>query len=141
MRLRTSLLLLILATVVPLLTFAIVASALLVRHQQDNFVTAVKDRNRAFMSAVDADLRGSVEILQALSASRSLERGDIAAFHQDAGALLKTQPSWQTIILLAHDGRHLANAVVRYGAPLPDKPRQPDSFDAVVKTLRPVIGG
>ncbi|HEX4926812.1 MAG TPA: hypothetical protein VFV74_02300, partial [Burkholderiales bacterium] len=69
MRLRTGLLLLVLATAVPVVAFALLASALVVKHQQDNYVTAVKDRNRAFMSAVDAELKAAIVALRALGAA------------------------------------------------------------------------
>ena len=48
MRLR-NLILLVIATVLPLAVLVVLASYLLLSHEQANFVNAVKDRNRAFV--------------------------------------------------------------------------------------------
>ena len=47
MRLRTSLSLLVVASVIPLAGFGLVVSAVLVQHEQDNYVSAVQARNPA----------------------------------------------------------------------------------------------
>ena len=139
MRLRSHLFVLILATALPLLAFGLVASALLVRHQEDNFAAAVKDRNRAFMSAVDAELNGSILALEALGASRNLARGDLEAFLRDARAVLATQPSWRAVILQSPDGRQLVNTLRPWGTPLPLQPVEPRSLERAVRMLRPVV--
>src|SRR5689334_18904277 len=100
MRLRSGLLLLVLATAIPLVAFALVASALVVKRQHENYVIAVKDRNRAFMSAVDAELKGTIVTLQALSASSALRADDLERFYRTAAATVETQPNWLSIILL-----------------------------------------
>ncbi|HEY2336105.1 MAG TPA: ATP-binding protein [Burkholderiales bacterium] len=141
MRLRTGLILLVIATAVPLLAVALFASAMLVGHEESNFVTAVKDRNRAFMAAVDAELKGTIVTLKALSASRMLANDDLAGFHQTLVAALATQGSWINVVLLDPDGRQVINAAVPWGTPLPQYPTQPDSVREVVSTLRPAVGG
>src|SRR3954467_14483206 len=99
MRLRSALILLVVATVVPLVALAVLLSTLLVRQQNENFLAAIKDRNRAFLSAVDTELKGTIEKLHALAASRNLAKGDMAAFHEDAIAVHATQPGWLNILL------------------------------------------
>jgi signal transduction histidine kinase/CheY-like chemotaxis protein len=141
MRLRTALLLLVLATAIPLLVFALLASALVVKHQQDNFVTAVKDRNRAFMSAVDAELKGTIVTLQALTAAPSLQTDDLARFYRTATDTLATQPNWLSIILLKPDGEQVVNTMAPWGAPLYRTARQPASQLQAVRTLKPAVGG
>ena len=141
MRLRSSLLVLVAATVIPLVAFGVLASWLLVQHLQENFVSAVKDRNRAFMSAVDAELKGSIVTLQALAGARSLASGDLEAFYNDAAAVLRTQPGWLNLILHSPDGQQLVNAYVPWGTPLPKHSRQPASLLKVVQTQAPAIGG
>ena len=83
MRLRSNLILLVIATAVPLVVLAVLASFLLVSHEQANFAAAVKDRNRVFMSAVDLELKGHVTSLQAITSLRSLVQGDLRAAHED----------------------------------------------------------
>ena len=140
MRLRTGLLMLVLATAIPLVAFALVASALVVQHQQDNYVSAVKDRNRAFMSAVDAEVKGTIVTLQALTASRMLAEDDLAGFHRAMLAVLDTQPAWFNVILLTPDGQQVVNAAVPWGTPLVRAAQQPASFQAVVRAKAPGVG-
>jgi signal transduction histidine kinase/CheY-like chemotaxis protein len=140
MRLRSGLLMLVLATAVPLVAFAVLASALVVKHTQDNYAIAVKDRNRAFMSAVDAELKGAIVTLQALTASRALAEDDLPRFHQSMIAVLDTQPSWFNVLLLSADGEQLVNAAAPWGAQLAEAPAQPQSFQAVLRTGGPAVG-
>ena len=68
-------------------------------------------RAHAAMSAVDAHLRGSIASLEILAASKSLESGDIAAFHAESQRVLRTQPAWVNIGLASAAKIQLANAV------------------------------
>src|SRR5581483_9111332 len=111
MRLRSSLVTLVVATVVPLVLFAVLVTVFLVRYERDNFVAAMTDRNRAFVSAVDAELRGHVTTLQAFSAARSLAAGDLRAFNADAAAVLKTQSDWLNVVMTTPEGRQVVNAL------------------------------
>jgi signal transduction histidine kinase len=129
------------ATAIPLVGFGIVVSVLLVEHDQANFVKAVQDRNRAFMTAVDSQLKGYVDVLQSLAASDSLRNDDLATFHDHLGRVLATQRDWLTVLLLAPDGRHLVNPQVPLGQPLQRTLQQPGSFERVVHELRPAVGG
>ena len=140
MRLRSNLVLLVIATAVPLVVLAVLASYLLVSYEQANYVVAVKDRNRAFMSAVDAELKGHVTSLQALTALRSIVQGDLKAVHEDLVAVQRTQPWWLDVFLSTPDGRQLVNSLVPYGDPLP-LPVDPASVRRAASTLQPVIGG
>ena len=56
MKLRTNLLLLVFGTAVPLLALAAVIAYLLLEHENEVLRSGAQDRNRAFMSAVDAAL-------------------------------------------------------------------------------------
>jgi signal transduction histidine kinase len=96
MRLRNNLILLVIATALPLVVLAALASYLLVSHEQANFAGAVKDRNRAFMSAVDAELKGHVTSLQALTSLRSIVHDDLKAAYEDLVAVQRTQPGGST---------------------------------------------
>jgi hypothetical protein len=69
------------------------------------------------MSAVDAHLRSSIVALETLSTSKSLEAGNIAAFHQEAQRVLRTQPAWVNIGLATAERMQLFNAVYALGKP------------------------
>ena len=86
MRLRTRLFLLVAGTVIPLDPLAVVLGALLVGHERETFRKLAIDRNRAFMSAVDAEIRGDVSTLQALAANSSLRAGNPAGLPWRSGA-------------------------------------------------------
>src|SRR5690242_7717337 len=134
MQLRTSLLLLVLATAIPMLAFAVLATVTLVQHDEDNFVMAVKGRNRAFMSAVDGELKGTVVTLQALAASRALARDDLRTFHEEAAAVLASQPAWLNILVHDAAGRQRVSASLPWGSELPRALLQPDSFARMLES-------
>jgi uncharacterized membrane protein len=105
MRLLNSLSLLSAATVLPVLGFALLAAGFVVQGENESLVSASKSRNRATLAAVDAEIRGAIGTLQALSNTSSLVSGDFEAFHRYARTVLATQPSWQNIILTERSGR------------------------------------
>ena len=140
MRLRNNLILLVVATALPLVMLATLASYLLVSHEQANFAGAVKDRNRAFMSAVDAELKGHVTSLQALTSLRSIVHDDLKAAYEDLVAVQRTQPWWLDVFLSTPDGRQLVNSLVPYGSPLP-APIDPPSVRRAASMRQPVISG
>jgi hypothetical protein len=140
MRLRSSLSLLVVASVMPLAGFALIVSAVLVEHEQSNYAQVALDRNRAFMSAVDTQLKGYVSVLQSLSASESLTTGDLAKCQDQIASVLKTQPDWLNAVLMDPQGRHLVNAVMPLGKPMQLVPQQPASIDRVRGTMEPVVG-
>jgi signal transduction histidine kinase/ActR/RegA family two-component response regulator len=139
MRLRTSLILLSLATALPLVVFALLAAAFVVEHENENFVSVAKSRNRAMIAAVDAVLRDTINTLRALSAASSIVDNDLEAFDRVAKQVLATQPYWNNVLLHDAQGHQLANASLPWGTPLPDKPVAPRSIEAAVRTLRPAI--
>ena len=140
MRLRSSLSLLVVASVMPLAGFGLIVSAVMVEHEQANFAQVALDRNRAFMTAVDSQLKGYVGVLQSLAAAESLTSGNLPAFHHHLASVLPTQPDWLDAVLTDPQGRHLVNALVPLGTPLQQVPQQGSSIEAVRRTLMPVVG-
>jgi hypothetical protein len=140
MRLRNNLILLVIATALPLVMLAVLASYLLVSHEQANFIGAVKDRNRAFMSAADAEIKGHVTTLQALTSLRSIVHGDLEAAYEDLVAVQRTQPWWLDVFLSTPDGRQLVNSLVPYGGPMPASV-DPASVRRAASARQPVVSG
>ena len=140
MRLRSSLSLLVVASVMPLAGFGLIVSAVMVEHEQANFAQVALDRNRAFMTAVDSQLKGYVSVLESLTASDSLTTGHLAGFHHELASVLRTQSDWLDVVLMDLQGRHLVNALVPIGTPLQQVPQQAASIEAVGRTLKPVVG-
>jgi signal transduction histidine kinase/ActR/RegA family two-component response regulator len=138
--LRTLLLLLVLATGLPIAAFGLLSAASVVDREQSAYEAAIRDRNRAFMSAVDAELNGHVQTLRALAGSRALAGDDIRDFYEAARNVLETQAAWTNITLHAADGRQLMNLAMAWGSALPERPYEPRSFELALKTQAPAIG-
>jgi len=133
MRIRTRLLIIILAILVP----AFAAAALAVgyvyveeRRAQENSVT---EAVRAFALLVRNELETREGLLRALAASPALAQGDLAEFHQHARLLAPTHDT--AIILLDPNGRQLLNTRAGSGTPLPERRRS--NIDALIARYGP----
>ena len=140
MRLRTGLLLVSLATGAPLLAFAILASAYISTEERGNLIAATLARNRATLSAVDAELQAALQVLRSLAETASLQRDDFQSFYQDATTTLRTQPSWQNVVLSRPDGSQVVNLRLRFGEVGPQALDDAKSFDAAIATRSAAIG-
>jgi signal transduction histidine kinase len=133
------LLLLALAAVVPVLAFGAFVSVALVRYERETQRIGTVDQARAMMTAVDAQLRGSIAALQALATSRLLADGDLPAFTAAARRVLATEPGWLDISLATPDEVKDMDLNADPGKPL-GKVRETASFQRVVATLQPQVG-
>ncbi|HKX37522.1 MAG TPA: cache domain-containing protein, partial [Burkholderiales bacterium] len=118
---------------------AAVVALLVVRQDRDNVRNAAGDRVIAVMSAIDAELRGSLATLRALAASSHLETGNLAAFHAEARRVVRAHPDWRDFTLAALDGRRIMSSAHAPGRDRSDVVNR-ESFDEAVATGRPVIG-
>ena len=139
MRLRRSLLILAAATIVPVLGFALLAAALVVRQQNDDLRDVAKTRNRATLTAVDAELRGVISTLQAVTDVRELRNDDIRGFHEYSQGLLRTHDAWQNVLLHDTVGQQLANARLPWGTELLKNPVESRAHNAVREERRTAI--
>jgi signal transduction histidine kinase/ActR/RegA family two-component response regulator len=110
MTIRSHLMLLAIGAVLPVLAFAIVVSIVLVEQDRSTFERAATERARAIMSAVDAELRGSITTIEAVSASPALQANDLSAFHAEALRVLATQPTWLDVTLARPSGQKVVDA-------------------------------
>jgi signal transduction histidine kinase len=117
MRIRTRLLILILAILVPTLTAAALAVGYVYLEERRAQENSVKEAVRAFALLVDNEIETREGILRALAGSPSLARGDLGEFYHHARQLAPTPDT--TIILYQPDGRQLLNTRVPLGSPLP----------------------
>ena len=130
MRLRQSLLVLSAATILPVLVFALLAAGLVVRQQSDDLRDVAKMRNRAALTAVDAELRGVISTLQAVTDVHELKNDNIRAFHEYAQRLLRTHGGWQNVLLHDAAGVQVANARLPWGTELLRSPVESRALDA-----------
>ncbi|WP_439519090.1 sensor histidine kinase [Hydrogenophaga sp.] len=140
MRLRTSLLLLCAGTALPLIIASAVAALYVFHQERETLIAAALARNRAAIEAVDAELRGTINLLNSLATREGLLAGDGAKFHEMAQGVLASQPQLQNLVLTALDGRQLSNARLPWGTPLLQNVVDHASFAAVIASGQPSVG-
>ncbi|HKU84746.1 MAG TPA: ATP-binding protein [Casimicrobiaceae bacterium] len=139
MKIRSHLLLLAAGAMIPLLAFAVLVSVVLLERDRATVQRAASDRARAMMTAVDAELRGSVATLDAVGASAALAAGDLRAFHGEASRVLGSQPQWLYITLVSPAGEKLLDASQPFGTALSQAVDR-ESIARTVATRQPAIG-
>jgi signal transduction histidine kinase/ActR/RegA family two-component response regulator len=138
MRLRSHLVGLVLAVLLPMIAFSAIAIVMLGHSQRAAAERSALELSRALMNAVDESLRNTITTLAALATVQSLEEDDLRAFHREARRVVMTQTDWMEVILLAPDGRQLLATGQPWGAPLPFA-AEPASVETVVASRRPVV--
>src|SRR5437764_1954762 len=125
-------------SLVPLLVFAAAAVVQQIENQRATTERETLGRAVSAMSAIDAKLRGSITMLEALATSQNLQSGDLRAFHEEARRILATQPEWLNIGLATADRRQLMDAILPFGenAPFGDD----SAFELAVTTREPAVG-
>ena len=114
MRIRSRLLLLMSAVLVPALIVAGLGIGYLYNEERAFNRTSMSQTARAFALGLDNEMARRESMLRTLGNSRSLERGDLATFYRFAAAVAQEEDS--AIILSDLDGRQLLNAF-RTGRP------------------------
>jgi signal transduction histidine kinase/ActR/RegA family two-component response regulator len=139
MTIRSQLILLAIGAALPVLAFAILLSIVLVEQDRMTVRRGATDQARAMMSAVDAELRGSITTIEAITASPALQGDDLSAFRAEALRVLATQPSWLDITLSRPSGEKVLDAlqgVVHTGQRVLD----PASAARAARTRQVVVG-
>lgn len=136
--LRRRLFLLAAAGVVPLALMAGVGLWVLVQNEREQTERASLDLTRALATAVDAELRRSTSLLEALAVNPALDSGDVEAFARTAERVMQTNPPWRAIILAEESGRVVLNTGLRSserGAIV-----ETESFQRARLTRQPLVG-
>ncbi len=94
---------------------------------------------RSVAAAIDAETSSSVEVLEAISTSLTLDRRDIAGFRESARRVLRLQKNWEAIVLADPSGKALLDTRLPSGAAIPPL-ADTDSFQRAVRTRAPAIG-
>jgi signal transduction histidine kinase/ActR/RegA family two-component response regulator len=137
--LRRRLFLLAAVGIVPLLFMSGLGLYALAQQQRTQAGRIGLELARALATAVDAELRSSVSVVQALATEMSLDRDDLASFQERAHRVLETQPNWAAVFLADATGKRLLDTRFRHGVePLPILDRE--SFERVVRTRAPTVG-
>jgi signal transduction histidine kinase/ActR/RegA family two-component response regulator len=117
--LRSRLLVLAFASMVPVLVLCLLLAWILLERETALMRDGAFTRNRAVASAVDAMLDGHLAALRALGTLKALETGDLQAFKDAATRAKAAQPHWRNVLLVDGSGRQLLNLRQPLGAALP----------------------
>ncbi|HUP98752.1 MAG TPA: ATP-binding protein [Usitatibacter sp.] len=137
--LRRRLLLLVAAALLPLAATAGLALYDLYVQQRMQAERSVLEVARALSTAVDAELRRTVSVLDALGTSASLERGELSVFQDRARRMHKAQEHWGSLLLHDRTGKRLFNTGVAPGTEVMDVVERA-SFDRVLAERTPAVG-
>lgn len=153
--LRTHLIVLVLAAVLPLLIFGTIMFWREMDVQRVFVERGMRDTVRALSLAVDREIGQVLSVLTTLAASPHLDVADFKSFHELSSRVSAERPgSW--IVLFDRSGQQLSNTRRVFGAPLPNPVRDavplktdlrypelpiggPDSVKQSVSTGQPVI--
>ncbi|HZP36968.1 MAG TPA: ATP-binding protein [Methylomirabilota bacterium] len=139
MKLRSHLLVLVMAVLAPMIAFSAVVVVAFGRQQRAEVERGALETTRALMNAVDESLHGSVSQLVGLAHARSLARGDLREFDADVKHALLAEPDWYTVLLYSPDGTARVSGLHPFGTgalPRPDRA----AFDTLRATREPVVG-
>jgi signal transduction histidine kinase/ActR/RegA family two-component response regulator len=138
-KLRTYLALLALGAIVPVALFGAVVGSFMLEHNRTTFQRGAQERALAMMTAVDAEIGGSIATAEALGASLDIETGDFRDFREVAERILRTQPNWSNISLALPSGQQVVNLQRPAGAPLHSIAGVDDSLSRIHSTRAPVV--
>jgi signal transduction histidine kinase len=136
--LRRRLILLVSAGIAPVALMSGIALYAFVSQQSGQAHRAGLEIARALATAVDAEARRSISVLEVLASSPLLDTDDVADYRARVQRSLATQPHWRLIILAQPDGTPVLNSRYTEG-PLPPIADRA-SFERVVQEGRPVVG-
>ncbi len=137
--LRRRLFLLAAAGIVPLLVMSGIGLYALAQQQRIQAERIGLELARALATAVDAELRSSISVVQSLATSLALDRDDLSGFQERAQRVLETQVNWAAVFLADPSGHRLVDTRFRPGTVLPPI-LEKESFDRVVRTRAPAVG-
>ncbi len=136
--LRSHVVVLVIASIVPLALFAgaLIHSA----HQKQQVLIerGMQDTARALSTALDREFTGAIQALKVLASSKSLAHGRLAAFYEEMqDALAAYGSGWLNIGLIGRNGEHLLNLRRPFGSPLPRM--DPELIERTLHTGEPSI--
>jgi signal transduction histidine kinase/ActR/RegA family two-component response regulator len=136
---RRSLFLLSLAASAPLAIACAVGFAAVSKAQAERDEQSLRSVMVGLATSVEVELSGSVDVLQALSASPMLDAGQFGDYQRLAERVLGARVNWYRINLFAPDGQLLITAA-RGAAPSRGVLVEPLSLKEIQQTLRPRWG-
>jgi signal transduction histidine kinase len=138
MKLRSHLIALVLAAVLPVVIFAGVVVGLLAREQRVTLELGLRGTTRALTAAVDERVASAITSLKLLAASEDFDTESFATFHRRATRAVGSQEGWQAVSVVRPDGEQLLNTTRPFGSRLASVADR-EYFQQVLETGRPVV--
>ena len=120
--LRARLILLVIASLVPLLGFSLGREYLEYEAEFNHTRQRTLVLARGMARTIEQEIHAHIVVLEALAQSTSLRSGDFEWFRTRAEAVVAQQFPGSNIIVLREDGQQLMNTIVPRDAPLPVRP-------------------
>lgn len=117
--LRLRLILLVLASVIPITAFGLIDGYMDYRADVERVGRERQFLARAMAVAVDSELQRGIAAMQVLAQSRRLLDQDLVGFRRRATDVITEQFPGATILLLRPDGQQVMNTAVPPDTPLP----------------------
>ncbi len=136
--LRLRLTLLAASGLLPLLLVLVWGINYLIEDRRSQSERSVVEVSRALGTAVDAELRSIMRLLDQMGASDELEREDLRSVHR-AAIRAARQFNWHEVVLSDAEGRVLLRSGDPFGTSSP-VPVEPDSLRRVIATRQPSVG-
>jgi PAS domain S-box-containing protein len=127
------------AIITPLLLFGVYMGVRITDAEHRDVRDNLMSQARTFSAAVDREIIGEIERLQALAASPSLRQGDFAEFQRQAEASLALLQRGN-IVLIDRNMQQLVNTFVPFGKPLP-KAVASQVIESTFATGKPQVTG
>src|SRR5262245_37530951 len=137
--LRRRLFLVAAAAIVPLAVMAAIGLLALLREERGQAERTGLEITRALGTAVDAELRRSISVLELLAGTPLLDRGDLPQLHQLVQRSLAVRRHWLAVNLAEPGGKQLMNTQFAPGEPLPQIVERA-SFERMVQSRLPTVG-
>jgi PAS domain S-box-containing protein len=144
MKLRSYLIFLIVAAVLPVVIFAGAMTYTSYQQRRESLTQGMIERARSISAALDREFLVSIQSLKVLAASTHLDTGHLAEFYGDMkSALAGYNRAWQNLTLVDATGQQLINLRRPFGAPLPATgnpaaiERVRESKEALIANLSP----
>jgi len=138
MRLRSHVLIIAAATLLPIITVVCLAVVLLFQKQRNIELDRLVDTARALSLAVDRDFETGLASLRALATSQELRSGDIRTFYDESKRVLAGHEGAEAIILVDPSGQQIINTRRPFGEALP-RYGDPSFIEQVVTSRRPAV--
>jgi signal transduction histidine kinase/ActR/RegA family two-component response regulator len=132
-------LLLACAGIVPLAIMSGIGLHILAQQQRVQAERVGLELVRAIGTAVDAELRSTISVLESLATTFTLDGNDLSAFGERARRVLDTQPQWAGVTLTDPSGARLVDTRLGAGSQIPPI-NDRESFDHVIRTGAPAVG-